>query len=349
MREVRRVLRDDGTCWLNLGDSYASTGRSDRKESPGVGAKQEMKAPGRTLRWQAGGGSNFSWSIPSFGTFLKPKDLVGIPWRVAFALQADGWWLRSDIIWAKPNPMPESVRDRPTKAHEYVFLLTKSKTYYYDADAVREQSTGQSGAAANFKRETKDHVIPRQSVAQHRADRKPTQDTGTRNRRTIWHIATKPFSGAHFAVFPPDLIEPCILAGTSARGCCPECGAPWERMVDKTTRFEGGSGKAGRSAEWVNERGKWSVIDDGNKNIKLGPVVDTTTVGWQPTCAHDTEPTRAIVLDPFMGAGTTALVALEHNRDYVGIELNPDYIEIAERRLAEVTGVQLPLPATARV
>ena len=148
-REVRRVLRDDGTLWLNLGDSYASSGRSAHKESPGVGAKQEMKAPGRKLQWEAGGGHNFSWFIPSFNTRIKPKDLIGIPWRVAFALQADGWYLRQDIIWHKPNPMPESVTDRCTKAHEYIFLLSKSERYYYDIDAMKEKAVkGDSGAGA---------------------------------------------------------------------------------------------------------------------------------------------------------------------------------------------------------
>jgi DNA modification methylase len=152
------------------------------------------------------------------GSRVKHKDLVGIPWRVAFALQADGWYLRQDIIWAKPNPMPESVTDRCTKAHEYIFLLSKSPLYYYDADAIREASTGQGGAPANFARETKDHVIPGQSVAQHRADRTSTEDNGYRNKRSVWTVTTKPYKGAHFATFPPDLIKPCVLAG------CPEGG-----------------------------------------------------------------------------------------------------------------------------
>ena len=149
---------------------------------------------------------------------MKPKDLMGIPWRVAFALQQDGWYLRQDIIWHKPNPMPESVRDRCTKAHEYLFLLSKSEKYYFDSDAIAEQSTGQGGAAANFKRTTKDHVIPNQAVAQHRSERADTFDKGTRNRRSVWTIATRPYKEAHFATFPPALVEPCIKAG------CPEGG-----------------------------------------------------------------------------------------------------------------------------
>jgi DNA modification methylase len=204
-REVKRVLRGDGTLWLNLGDSYAgdkSGGRNDTSKMYGA-ESQHLAAKG-----------NLKTSTPG----LKPKDLVGIPWRVAFALQADGWYLRQDIIWAKPNPMPESVTDRCTKAHEYIFLLSKSPLYYYDADAIREASTGQGGAPANFARETKDHVIPGQSVAQHRADRTSTEDNGYRNKRSVWTVTTKPYKGAHFATFPPDLIKPCVLAG------CPEGG-----------------------------------------------------------------------------------------------------------------------------
>jgi len=246
-REVRRVLRDDGTLWLNLGDSYTSSGRSDRKESPGVGAKQEMKKPGRKLLWEAGGGHNFSWYIPAFGTRLKPKDLVGIPWRVAFALQADGWYLRQDIIWHKPNPMPESVRDRCTKAHEYIFLMSKSDRYYFDSVAMREDAA----YAGVTRGGSKNRYEQNEAGFDNRI-------YDTRNRRSVWTVSTQPFKGAHFATFPPKLIEPCILAGS-----------------------------------------------------KLG---DT-------------------VLDPFNGAGTTGLVAHQHGREYIGIELNPEYAAIADARI----------------
>jgi len=212
-REVRRVLRDDGTLWLNLGDSYA--------------------------------GSTMTAN-------LKQKDLVGVPWRVAFALQADGWWLRQDIIWHKPNPMPESVRDRCTKAHEYVFLLTKSERYFYDAEAVSEESVGRE----RFGNWIKGQPCPDRQD-NHRQDMTPTT---TRNRRSVWTVTTKPYSGAHFAVMPPDLVEPCIRAG------CPEGGT---------------------------------------------------------------------VLDPFAGSGTTLAVAAELGRNAIGCELNPDYIELAERRILD--------------
>jgi DNA modification methylase len=235
-REVRRVLRDDGTLWLNLGDSYASSGRTDRKESPGVGAKQEMKAPGRKLIWEAGGGHNFSWFIPDGnGGKIKPKDLIGIPWRVAFALQADGWYLRQDIIWHKPNPMPESVTDRCTKAHEYIFLLSKSERYYFDSVAIAEPS-------AYFGKD------PRSGKGNIRYEGKRTEGDAaangqqsfvtvneTRNKRSVWTVTTKPFKGAHFATFPPDLIEPCIKAG------CPEGGTVLDPF--------GGSGTTGLVAQ----------------------------------------------------------------------------------------------------
>lgn len=185
-RGVRRVLRDDGTLWLNLGDSYCSTD----KWGGGVGGNTGKHTV-------ASDGSVPSWAVRKrrqpYG--LKPKDLVGIPWRVAFALQADGWYLRSDIIWSKPNPMPDSVRDRPTRSHEYIFLLSKSKRYYYDAAAVREPAAASKNSASYFG---------------------TGGDGGKRNRRTVWSVATKPYTAAHFATYPPALIEPCILAGANS-------------------------------------------------------------------------------------------------------------------------------------
>ena len=206
-REVRRVLRDDGTLWLNLGDSYAATtkqsGRNDH-DRPHNG-----EARGTYDSGTAGAKTKLRVRLDG----LKPKDLVGIPWRVAFALQADGWWLRQDIIWHKPNPMPESVRDRCTKAHEYVFLLTKSERYYYDAEAVSEASVIGAGAVRNITPRNKGGASTRND-----GDRFGIVNDGTRNRRSVWTVTTKPYSGAHFAVMPPDLVEPCIKAG------CPEGG-----------------------------------------------------------------------------------------------------------------------------
>jgi DNA modification methylase len=206
-RELWRVLRDDGTLWLNLGDSYAGGGRGGNTDAI-TGHGKDASIIDKSKRW---GGGN----VPAVGG-LKRKDLVGIPWMVAFALRADGWYLRQDIVWAKANPMPESVTDRCTKSHEYLFLLTKSARYYFDNAAIKEPSTGQNGKAADFKRVTKDHLLPGQSAIQHRMDRKPVEDNGTRNRRDVWFIAKQGYSEAHFATFPEALVEPCILAGSKA-------------------------------------------------------------------------------------------------------------------------------------
>ena len=243
-REVRRILRDDGTVWLNLGDSYAHNVKEHNtksdKQSSNRGTK-EFLTPHR----------NFE------GVGIKTKDLVGIPWRVAFALQADGWYLRQDIIWHKPNPMPESVTDRCTKSHEYIFMLSKKPHYYFDHEAIKEKAVGVPHAPGN-----KNKTQPSEKGARDPAlepDRVWASD-GKRNRRSVWTVTTKPFRGAHFATFPKDLIEPCVLAG------CPVGGT---------------------------------------------------------------------VFDPFTGSGTTAIVSLKHNRNFIGTELNPEYIKIAEARIKE--------------
>jgi DNA modification methylase len=213
-REVRRVLRDDGTLWLNLGDSYVSkptgslgnfTGADKGFGDSHSHQKAALERPDKS----------------GFG--IPEKNLIGIPWRVAFALQADGWYLRQDIIWHKPNPMPESVTDRCTKAHEYIFLLTKSARYWYDADAIKEGSTGNTkGAAASFKRSGSkrgESICPNSPMPTHREDRDDVAyDGDTRNKRSVWTVATQPYSGAHFATFPPDLIRPCIRAGCPIGG-----------------------------------------------------------------------------------------------------------------------------------
>lgn len=219
-REVRRVLRDDGTVWLNLGDSYATQG--GQQKTPHMGAmfadrvrgqsviSKGKRLPRGTGRW--GGGNN-----PATG-LLKPKDLIGIPWRVAFALQADGWYLRQDIIWAKPNPMPESVRDRCTKSHEYVFMLSKSPKYFYDAKAVAEPSI--YGLDSGHSERAKGYYKGKFSEPDHTNRRNQSFKAirETRNKRSVWTVAPKPYKEAHFATYPPDLIEPCILAGSPVGG-----------------------------------------------------------------------------------------------------------------------------------
>ena len=250
-REVKRVLKKEGTVWLNLGDSYANNGVSDSSKVGGftgdrirAGKKGIMDSRPRTI---------------PLG--LKPKDLVGIPWRVAFALQADGWYLRSDIIWHKPNPMPESVTDRPTKSHEYIFLLTKSAKYYFDQEAVREPHlwAGRDKRADGQRHESKG-LCETGNYATNAVCYHPNG----RNVRTVWTIPTQPTPEAHFATFPEALIVPCIKAG------CPEGG---------------------------------------------------------------------IVLDPFGGSGTTAIVAKKLQRKSILIELNPEYIKIAEKRIEKECGL----------
>jgi len=313
-REVWRVLRDDGTLWLNLGDSY----NSDASNQNGGGLD------GKT--W---GGNASIGRVKREPNGLKTKDLCGIPWRVAFALQADGWYLRSDIIWAKPNPMPESVTDRPTKAHEYVFLMTKAARYWYDAEAIGEAvvRTWDSSNGGNLS-----------PVGVHKANgtmRERGGDypvcTGTRNRRTVWTIATQPYPEAHFATYPEKLVEPCVLAGCPPVSCS-VCGSPWFRVVEKTRTFESGSGQAGHLPSGKNGpglQGGGATID-----IRRGPCVRSETLAWQPTCDHEAPSEPGTVLDPFAGSGTTGAVAYRLGRKFVGIELNPEYAEMAERRIA---------------
>lgn len=310
--ELRRVLRDDGTLWLNLGDSYSNGGRSTR-DADGKNPAREMD------------------TRPDDG--LKPKDLIGIPWRVALALQADGWTLRSDIIWHKPNPMPESVTDRPGKAHEYLFLLSKSPRYYYDHEAIKAPAQIWSGNAGKWTRSgiVKDHVIPGQSAAQHRPGRDENASAATRNKRSVWTVATRPYAAAHFATYPPALIEPCILAGTSARGVCPDCGAPWARTTEREFTGEYNASEAQKQQTRANTMTGW--ID----RVTLGRTdeITTTTTGWAPTCACGNPATiPAIVYDPFMGSGTTAATAISLGRSYLGSELNPAYIDLARQRIA---------------
>ena len=200
-REVRRVLADDGTLWLNLGDSYAGSGKGANADGSVTATGKQATHKGTTL-------GTFTKSFTGDG--LKPKDLIGIPWRVAFALQQDGWYLRSDIIWHKPNPMPEPVRDRPTKSHEYLFLLSKSPKYFYDYEAIREEGVikaGTKGAKGSVERSTTNKVNSRPPEYK-------VYD-GKRNKRDVWTINTKPFKGAHFAVMPEALVEPCVLAGSA--------------------------------------------------------------------------------------------------------------------------------------
>ena len=362
-RAVRRVLRDDGTLWLNLGDSYTSGNRADRDPA---------------LVSSSSGLTNRSNGLDRARTpvGLKPKDLVGIPWRVAFALQADGWYLRQDIIWAKPNPMPESVTDRCTKSHEYIFLLTKSARYYYDNEAVKEPQICsdprliKSGIVRSreYGYSTKENELRTgnrkyddvpinyagngTNVKGHKGNSMNTLD-GKRNKRSVWTVTTKPFKGAHFATFPPDLIEPCVLAGTSEKGCCEKCGKPWERVTIKDIEQPDGYGNMGANdGKWQGEN-KQSSGHRIQKNMNAlraagrnhdNPFPTKTTTGWRSTCECGGEPVQCVVLDPFSGAGTTGVVAVQRGRCYIGIELNPEYLEMSRKRIQQAwEGITLPL------
>jgi DNA modification methylase len=315
---VRRVLRDDGTVWLNLGDSYAGgkQGRADH------GSGDPTSRLGPAMDGLPGGtvmGPIAQRPVPDG---YKPKDLLGIPWMVAFALRADGWYLRSDIIWAKPNPMPESVTDRPTKAHEYVFLLSKRPRYFYDADAIREDGAGRLDRGSNGSRG--------------RLDDRPASggwsgdfaDAAGRNKRSVWQVATQPFPGAHFAVFPPRLIEPCVLAGSSDRACG-VCGQAWQRVVERLVTVERGKARfpTGRS-----DKPYGKVPGSDTRGV---PSRQVETVGWGPSCDHQDDTGSSVVLDPFCGAGTTGVVATRLNRSFVGVELNPEYAEMARQRIRD--------------
>ena len=320
-RHVRRILRDDGTLWLNLGESYngAAANRS------GNNGYDDGRA-NRSSRFTAGGAPG-----------LKPKDLCGIPWRVALALQADGWYLRQDIIWHKPNPMPESVRDRCTKAHEYLFLLTKKPRYFCDMEAVKEPAAKPEDKRRPVGSKGAWQMDGREQGAN--GGGKPyDHDTSKRNKRSVWTIPPAPYKEAHFATFPPKLIEPCVLAGTSAKGCCADCGAPWTRMVEKSKTFQSGSGKSGNPINGKNGPECQGGGDTGD--IRKGPCVSSTTTGWEAGCQNCNEIAPCIVFDPFMGSGTTGMVAKQNGRDYLGLELNAEYLEMAKKR---IRGVQEPL------
>ena len=325
-REVRRVLRKDGTCWLNYGDAYAGSWGDYRPTGTGG---QRSKS---TDRWERAGSLPTTMLPPACNAKkqgLKPKDLMLMPARVALALQADGWWVRSEIIWHKPNPMPESVTDRPTNAHEKVFLLTKATRYFYDAEAVRHQKSLDTIARDNRSSYYEAHTPPESSNHSGLKDRGAHPPT-TANLRNVWTIPTQGVSAAHFATFPEKLIEPCILAGTSAEGACAKCGAPWERVVIKV--FERATDRS--EERTIRESGTEKENPDwGWKGSQRGSTI-TSTLSWKPTCECEAERVPCTVLDPFVGSGTTLRVATRLNRRGIGCDLG--YQDIAVKRTTNV-------------
>jgi DNA modification methylase len=322
LRAIRRVLRADGTVWWNIGDCYDAGTRAARDVSGGT-KHGYWNNPAVNLRPRAG---------------LKPKDLCLIPFRVALAAQTDGWWMRSVIIWAKPNPMPESVTDRPTTAHEYILLLTKSGRYFYDQEAVRETSSSLTRCPLSASQG--DKTLLNRAMKGVRGsgwadDPKRPYRPGTRNLRSVWTHPTQPYKGAHFATFPERLPATCILAGTSAKGCCPKCGAPWARVVEKTPATMNIRVRDAKRGVTTAEEG-YRASDSEIAGYGPERMGTTHTLGWKPTCSCDAgEPVPCRVLDPFVGAGTTALVALQHGRHFLGCELNPKYVRMTRARIAE--------------
>lgn len=300
LREIRRVLRPDGVVFWNVGDSYAG-----------------KRLPRGEGRW---GGGNVCDAT------LKPKDLCLIPARVALAAQADDWWVRSRIVWAKPNPMPESVTDRPTDAYEEILMLTKSAAYFWDAEAVKEKCT--------------ESTMTRVALAESRAPK-----GGYRNMRNVWQFPTQPYSGAHFAVFPEEIPRRAILASTSSKGACVKCGAPWKRILEVselkgelpnyTTKYDKLSQQDG--AARMALRRETLRAATGNHDDYFP---EKRTLGWEPACKCGCEETRpCLVLDPFGGSGTTGRVATELNRRCVLLDLaysSEAYAPLAAERLSEV-------------
>jgi hypothetical protein len=349
-RGVKRVLRDDGTVWLNLGDSYAGSGKG-AANYPGDYPKQNSNKGALSVKGTAG-------FVPEG---LKAKDLCGIPWKVAFALQADGWILRSAIPWLKGSAMPESVTDRPSSAIEYFFLMAKNQKYYYDVEAVRTNASEASLKRINqksFEQQKGGDKDYAHGVNSSRSARKTLENFAKnpgRNRRnsdwfmdsiqnildgqsgTLLHddndtpIAVfcnpKPYKGAHFATFSPHLITPMILAGSSPQAC-EVCGSPWERVVEKGELKE----------ERTTRDYAIGVIPGRDKACRMNSekmeVLPKTFKGWESTCTCGNNGTgRCKILDPFAGSGTTLWVAEQNGRDSVGIELNAEYIELINQRM----------------
>ena len=354
-REVWRVLRDDGCMLLNIGDSYAGSGKgpSNSLQRPASCLNDaQLRAGAAPTAWVPlnsgsrgvkmgsvhGDSGHTSGVTPPKG--LKQKDLVGVPWLLSLALRSEGWYWRSIVVWHKLSCMPESVDDRPTNAWEPIFLLAKSERYFWDAHAVRQPM--RRGSAGSTFTDGKTGVN-----GQGRASQAERHDNPAgANLRNVLSLSPEPLRDGHYASYPTAIPRLAVLAGSSEAGCCSICGAPHERVVERERTFESGSGKAGHLPNGKNGadlQGGGVTLD-----VRRGPCVHTSTTGWRPTCSHADAPTRpCLVLDPFMGSGTTALVARQLGRHSVGLELNPEYIAIIERRMGKQTPSLFALTAPA--
>lgn len=296
--EVRRVLRDDGVCWLNLGDSYCGSWGNYKGNNRGEGHQREIINGSKINNRAYTGTENYRPAASRKLDNIKPKDLIMIPARVALALQTDGWWLRSEVVWCKGNALPESVQDRPTTATEKVFLLTKSASYFYDHFAVRE-----------------------------------TGSNSNRNLRNFWLMNTQSYSGSHFATMPKRLAEIGILAGTSERGCCEKCGNPVKRIVESGMKAHDG---ATDSAYQVgSSANRLALLRQAARAQGQEYAPQPRTVGWEATCTCQANTAPCVVLDPFFGSGTTGEVAQDLGRNWIGIELNTDYAPLQQSRLRQ--------------
>lgn len=308
--EVKRVLKKTGTIWVVLGDSYAGAGQGPQgRTDTGNHTRRQGYVRGIDKQHLAG---------------IKPKDLVGIPWRVAFALQADGWWLRQDIIWAKPNPMPESVKDRCTKSHEYIFLLTKSKKYWYDYTAILIPYTTPMNRWGGqvLKADGKSEWDEGTGQATYR-NRDMRPNPKGKNRRDVWWVSVKSSGYKHFSSYPPDLIEPCIPAGCP-QWVCKKCGKPRERVIKNIPMII-------KRSERGRHLGKYGKAASSRTMLKPAK---SKTVGWSD-CSCSASFTPGIVLDPFIGSGTTAIAALQTGRDYIGIDISKKYCKMARSRIIQ--------------
>lgn len=309
LRAIRRVLRNDGLTWWVVGDAYSNTGHHGEHS----GGKSSACAAGAYPRERKAGG-------------IAHKNLCLIPQRVAIAAQDDGWWVRSIIIWAKTNPMPESVRDRCTTAHEYILMLAQSERYYYDAEAVREPNH------PDGRHITK--VVAKQFSIQHRNGERWPNPAG-RNLRSVWNIATKPYSGAHFATFPPELPRRCIMAATSEAGNCEKCGEPWSRVLEPYQTAHDGRTTA-KGDDQSNYK-RLALVRQHLREHGMENAPGAITLGWKPSCQCGAPALPALVLDPFAGSGTTGAVAKSLGRRAILIDRSEEYCGMAARRVQAVS------------